>query len=282
MCFSLWLTATVLAQEKHALLIGIGQYPASSGWSTIHGDNDVIIIKALLSSQGVKDDNITTLTNASATKNAIMDALEHLRHEVRKGDVVYIHFSGHGQQITDLDGDEEDHFDETWVPYDAGKRFIAGVYEGENHIIDDELNRYLNGLRSVIGTGGKIVVVSDACHSGSGSRGFHNDEDLPIRGTSEKFIIPGGGANILKKEAPISWLFVGACKPYQTNYEYKAADGNYYGSLSYAITQKFADWEASDYRNVLDLWRGLLAEIARYPQDMDDEGKPGRRNNFMF
>lgn len=134
----------VSAQNKLALLIGIGQYPQESGWPTIHGDNDVTIIKDLLFDQDFKEENIFTLTNSTATKASITSTLEALRQKAKQGDIVYIHFSGHGQQVTDLDGDEDDHYDEAWIPYDARKKYEAGIYEGENHIIDDELNNYLN------------------------------------------------------------------------------------------------------------------------------------------
>ena len=271
-----------VAQERYALLIGIGQYPEASGWSVIHGDNDVSIIKQLLLEQGFKADNIAVLANSSATKAGIMSALDELRRRADLGDVVYIHFSGHGQQVTDLDGDESDHYDEAWIPYDARKKYDAGIYEGENHIIDDELNLYLNGLRSKVGARGKIVLVADACHSGSGSRGLSDDEDEFVRGTDEKFEIPGGRSNVIKKEAPVYWLYVGACKPYQTNYEHKATDGTYYGSLSYVIANGNTDLVTSDYRDVINLWKAALVEITRYPQDLDDEGRPSRRSNMLF
>lgn len=275
------LPVCLTAQNRYALLIGIGDYPPDSGWNKIHGDNDVTIIKTLLLEQGTIADNITVLTNAEATKSGIVTAMDQLRGRVQKGDVVYIHFSGHGQQVTDLNGDEVDYFDEAWIPYDAKKRFIPGEYEGENHIIDDDLNAFLNGLRSKVGTLGKIILVADACHSGSGSRSLMNEEEY-VRGTDEKFIIPGGGANIVRKEAPVYWLHVAACKPYQTNYEYKTADGTYYGSLSYVISIGNIDLVSSDYRDVINQWRKALVEITRYPQDLDDEGRPSRKSNLMF
>lgn len=271
-----------VAQERYALLIGIGQYPEDSGWAIIHGDNDVIIIKQLLLEQGFKEDNIAVLINSAATKAGIMSALEELRIKANANDVVYIHFSGHGQQVTDLDGDESDRFDEAWIPYDARKKYEAGVYEGENHIIDDELNSYLNGLRSKVGVRGKIVLVADACHSGSGSRGLVDDEDEYVRGTNEKFEIPGGGSNVIKKEAPVHWLYVAACKPHQKNYEYKTAGGAFYGSLSYVIANGNTDLVKSDYRDVLDIWKKTLIDITRYPQDLDDEGQPSRKSKLMF
>lgn len=270
------------AQNRYALLIGIGNYPQDSGWNSIHGDNDVSIIKTLLLEQGFIEDNIIVLKNAEATKSGILSAMDRLRDNAQSGDVVYIQFSGHGQQVTDLNGDEEDHFDEAWIPYDAKKKYVVGEYEGQNHILDDELNKYLNGLRSKVGIRGKIVLVADACHSGSGSRGLGDDDDVYVRGTDEKFIIPGGGANIMRKEEPVYWLYVGACKPYQTNYEYKTADGVFYGSLSYVIANGNSNLVTSDYRDVINQWRKALVEITRYPQDMDDEGRPSRRSDMMF
>ncbi len=72
------LTATMLlfplncmGQNYHAVLIGIGQYPSSSGWNTIHGDNDIPLIKASLINQGFPDENITTILNEKATKECI-------------------------------------------------------------------------------------------------------------------------------------------------------------------------------------------------------------------
>lgn len=284
-CFVILLllaSISVTAQNRYALLIGIGNYPQDSGWNIIHGDNDVSIIKTLLLEQGFVEDNIIVLKNAEATKSGILSAMDQLRGKAQTGDVVYIQFSGHGQQVTDLNGDEEDHFDEAWIPYDAKKKYVAGEYEGQNHILDDELNKYLSGLRSKVGIRGKIVLVADACHSGSGSRGLGDDEDVYVRGTDEKFIIPVGGANIVRKEEPVYWLYVGACKPYQTNYEHKTADGVFYGSLSYVIANCDSNLVTSDYRDVINQWRKALEEIIRYPQDMDDEGRPSRRSDMMF
>lgn len=160
------------AQERRALLVGIGEYPAESEWTLVHGDNDVRIILEFLLGQGVKAECIEIVTNEEATKKGILSALERLAKTAGKGDVLYIHFSGHGQQVTDLDGDEEDGFDEAWVPYDARKKYVSRVYEGENHIIDDELNAYLKKLRAKVGPKGRITVVSDACHSEAAQEGL--------------------------------------------------------------------------------------------------------------
>lgn len=271
--FLMLLSSVILAgQERRALLVGIGEYPAESEWTLVHGDNDVRIILEFLLGQGVKAECIEIVTNEEATKKGILSALERLAKTAGKGDVLYIHFSGHGQQVTDLDGDEEDGFDEAWVPYDARKKYVSRVYGGENHIIDDELNAYLKKLRAKVGPKGRITVVSDACHSGSGSRGLGDDEYF--RGTDEKFILPAGAARWSGRSNTVEWLFIGACKPYQTNYECKASDGQFYGCLSYVIAGSDVDLSTAHFSDVLAKWAEAVDKIVRYPQEIDVEGHP--------
>ena len=271
----------VSGQSRHALLIGIGDYPEESGWNKIHGNNDVPIIKEALQHQGFSSNDILLLIDSDATKNNILYAIKTLSERCHSGDLVYIHFSGHGQQITDLDGDEEDGFDEAWIPYDALKTFEAGSYEGENHLVDDEINSVLAKLRVRVGARGKIIVVADACHSGSGSRGLP-DEEVFVRGTGDKFIIPGKSNNVSRKTDPAEWLFLAACKPYQSNYEYRAPTGEYYGVLSYVIARESRQFEVSKYTDLLEEWTDSVSELSRYPQTLDNEGQPNRRNPFMF
>lgn len=281
-CVFLMLLSTVIlaAQERRALLIGIGEYPPGSEWTLVHGDNDVRIIREFLLGLGLRGECIETITNEKATKKGILSALERLTKIAGKGDAVYIHFSGHGQQVTDLDGDEEDGFDEAWVPYDAWKKYVAGVYEGENHIIDDEINVCLKKLRAKVGAKGRITLVSDACHSGSGSRGLEDDEYF--RGTDEKFILPSRVARKSGRSNTVEWLFIGACKSYQTNYELKAPDGKFYGCLSYVIASSEVDLSAVPYSDVLTQWAEALERIVRYPQEIDAEGTASRESNTIF
>ena len=282
-CFiaSLFLSIGLVAQNKYALLIGIGNYPKDSGWNLIHGDNDIHIIKGLLVTQGFNTENIATLTNETATKDEIISNFNSLHERVQLGDVVYIHFSGHGQQITDINGDEDDGFDEAWIPYDAKKKYEPGVYEGHNHLTDDELNEIFTRLRVRVGAKGKIIVIADACHSGSGSRG-QLDEEVYVRGTGDKFILPRQTSNIIKKPEPTEWLFVAACKPYQSNYEYRTPEGDYYGVLSYIIANEQKQLDICKYSELLREWSKSVSEKSRYPQDLDADGQPCRRSSFMF
>ena len=274
---------TLFGQEKRALLIGIGQYAQDTGWHSIHGDNDVAITESILLRNGFEAKNIKTLVNEKATFAAINEAFIDLLDVAENKDIIYIQFSGHGQQITDLDGDEEDELDECWIPFDACQSYHTGVYEGQCHFTDDRLFGYLSRLRKIIGPSGKIVVISDACHSGSGSRG--NDDDDIIRGTDKKFLIPN--VHPLKRlrrspEEHVQWLFVAACKSYQTNYEHRLPNGDYCGSLTYVISQDSNDFISTPYTTLINGWKGALQDISRFPQSIDEEGSPNRKSQFLF
>ena len=56
------------------------------------------------------------LKNEKATKENINLSLQKLYEDVKTGDYLFLHFSCHGQQMMDLNGDEEDGLDEALVP----------------------------------------------------------------------------------------------------------------------------------------------------------------------
>lgn len=246
---------------KRALVIGIGNYPEASGWAKINGDKDLPIVRDMLLANGFQSKDIVELKNESATADAIRKALDALVSKAAKGDVIYIHFSGHGQQITDLHGDEEDGFDEAWIPIDAQFSYAKGKYEGENHIVDDQLNQWLSQLRSKVGATGKITVVADACHSGGGSRGDKDETKYVVRGTSDAFVIPGNTKPFSGEVGTIDWIFISACKSYQCNYEYKGT-----GSLTYALGQQKANLSSTPAQQVQRSIRSTIANIIPFTQ----------------
>lgn len=246
---------------KRALVIGIGNYPEASGWAKINGDKDLPIVRDMLLANGFQSKDIVELKNESATADAIRKALNALVGKAAKGDVIYIHFSGHGQQITDLHGDEEDGFDEAWIPIDAQFSYAKGKYEGENHIVDDQLNQWLSQLRYKVGATGKITVVADACHSGGGSRGDEDETEYVVRGTSDAFVIPGNTKLFSGEVGTIDWIFISACKSYQCNYEYKGT-----GSLTYALGQQKANLSSTPAQQIQRSIRSTIANIIPFTQ----------------
>lgn len=236
--------ATILAANR-ALLIGIGHYAPNTGWKAIHGDADIALLKPRLEKQGFK---VNTLINEEATKDAIIKAFYSLLDKCQTGDKVYIHFSGHGQLIEDVNGDENDSLDETLVPYDAGKYYEKDTYEGDKHLIDDEYNQILAEIKEKIGVTGEMLVAVDACYSKSVERGECDIDDIDIlessRGTADEFTFDGDIPNSIK-EIPLPNPFdngaglvvITACKENERNYEYKTATGKMYGSLSFCIAE---------------------------------------------
>ncbi len=246
---SLSLSAPTQAQTKRALLIGLGQQQ-DSAWGKINGDKDVPFVRALLRDAGYR--HITALVNQHATKAAIVGAFKKLAAACREGDVVYVHYSGHGQQMTDRHNDERDGLDECWIPYDAMRR-ASRTYHGEHHLTDDEVNVFLNAIRRRIGDRGRLLVVLDACHSGDATR---EDEELGCtrgvedtlrvdgqceRGTEEAFeamktfftgerIVNPKAVQLLEK-----WITISACRSNQKNTEMKNPP---MGKLTFALCQE--------------------------------------------
>ena len=183
-CILLLCLLPIKSATKRALLVGISNYPSESMWSPIHGTNDVQLIEQTLNTQGFK---VSTLKDSNATASKIRKSLARLQAEVTSGDIIYLHFSCHGQPIEDIDGDEDDGWDEALIPFDAKKKYQKGTYTGENHITDDELNSYLKTIRKSVGPKGFVYVVIDACHAGSSYRG-DEDEDSVVGGMNTGLI----------------------------------------------------------------------------------------------
>lgn len=145
---------------RRALLIGIGKYQVLPRLPGSKNDIDVVH-QVLVSRYGFSEQNIHIVRDEAATRKGILAAFNQIVKEAGPNDVVYIHYSGHGSQVQDLNGDEpDDQLDETIVPAD-------GRTEGVPDITDDELEQVLSRLKT-----SKAVVVLDSCHSGTATRGL--------------------------------------------------------------------------------------------------------------
>ena len=168
---------------KRALVIAIGEYNTGrTGWSRINSANDARILEPVLKNQG-----FTVRIVSNPTKAEIISALNSLREESKPGDIVLVHISAHGVGITDDNGDESDGFDESIVPIDApdASKLPAG-YKGEKHLRDDQLGEFLTTIRERLGPQGDLLVLLDACHSGTGTRGPGGI----VRGSTEPLRLP--------------------------------------------------------------------------------------------
>jgi hypothetical protein len=118
---------------------------------------DVDAMKAIADSRGFEP---TTLLTEAATAAAVTAEIERAAGELGPGDFFFLTYSGHGGQVRDTNGEEDDVTDETWLLYDR-------------QLVDDELY----ALWAKFQPGVRIFVLSDSCHSGSVARAI--DADVP-------------------------------------------------------------------------------------------------------
>lgn len=264
-----FLSVTFSAQTRRALVIGIGEQ-ADKSWAKINGDKDVSYVREMLKEANYR--NIQTLVNQQATKAGIVAAFQNLARNCSKGDMVYVHFSGHGQLVTDINGDEADGWDEAWIPYDACLNYNQKD-RGEKHLIDDEVYALLANIRNKIGETGKLMVVVDACHSGDSSRS--NDIDETVRGVKDEFVIPGKKKGRVQK-LPERWLTLSACLDFQLNQEIKKP---IVGKLTYALYSLSKEGSVSmdKIENFMARYRSRLPQT---PQQSGDS-KTQKINDFF-
>lgn len=233
------------AQVKRALVIGIGMQE-DPAWNKINGDKDVPFVLEILNDANYEQ--IITCVNEKATKAGIVAAFRSLTQSCQPNDIVYVHYSGHGQQMKDKDNDEYDSIDECWIPYDAYMK-PCDEDRGEKHLLDDEVNHFLSDIRNKIGDGGKMLVVLDSCYSGDATRGQGGEEIT--RGVEEIFETVKARLGFYSKgyNAEVSsdvqinserWITISACESDQINIEMKSPT---VGKLTYAIHSKVKNLE---------------------------------------
>jgi len=137
--------------ERRALCIGINQYPTAP----LRG----CVADAQNWSQAFTQLGFQTrmLIDAQATRSAILQAIGDLIGSSSPGDVVAIQYAGHGTQLPDVDGDDDDTQDEALCPVD----FVSGAF-----LIDDDIRDAFTRIPN----GVNVTCFFDCCHSGTISR----------------------------------------------------------------------------------------------------------------
>ena len=258
---------------KHALIIANGGYDeVKTQWKKLASANDVPLIESSLKGQKFKPENIKVITDASSFQ--MTAGLEALVQRVKPGDIVVFHYSGHGVQLQDDNGDEPDGLDEALVPIDAVydlKELDTGKY-----LRDDLLGEIFYKVRQKLGETGHLLIFLDSCHSGSGLRGssgtaargdkpplVKSDFKSSSTGTSYSQSVAdspaasrGTGKNLSKMI-----LFAGASSN-ESNYE-TYMDGKSVGSLSFAISKVISQLTGDDtYRQFFAKIRSEMAIAA--------------------
>ena len=180
---------------KRALLIGINYLGTPSQLSGCI--NDINNVGSYLFN--VRKYNsflvLTDYTRIKPTKANILQAFNSLFTNVRAGDELWFHYSGHGSLLRDTNGDEESGFDSCICPID---------YERSGFISDDVIRQM---LAQRVPSGVKLYIVLDACHSGTGCDLRYKYDDNSYL-TNTKAPLPA-------KYIPTDWSLQ------QTSYEFK-------------------------------------------------------------
>ncbi|KAL6400441.1 hypothetical protein AUP68_16147 [Ilyonectria robusta] len=148
--------------RRKALLIGINYFGQRG---QLRGCiNDVRNMTAYLAEHfGYKREDMVILTDdqqnpmSQPTKQNLLRAMHWLVKDARPNDSLFFHYSdvGHGGQTKDLDGDEDDGYDEVIYPVD---------FRQTGHITDDEMHRIM--VRP-LQAGVRLTAIFDSCHSGT-------------------------------------------------------------------------------------------------------------------
>jgi metacaspase-1 len=110
-------------------------------------ENDADTMLAIATARGFE---ARQLKSEQATRGAVREAISQAADTLRPGDLFVVSYSGHGGQVRDFDGDEQDRKDDTWCLYDG-------------QLLDDELSVLYAGFRERV----RVLVLSDSCHSGT-------------------------------------------------------------------------------------------------------------------
>ncbi|KAL4251151.1 peptidase C14B family protein [Abortiporus biennis] len=233
--------------RKKALCIGINYFGQPNQLSGCVNDAKNVK-KFLMRHHHYRENDIVLLVDDSPnprehpTKANILDAMHWLVRGACENDSLFLHYSGHGGQVKDRDGDEVDGYDEVIMPLDYRR---AGV------LIDDLMHTIL--VKS-LPEGCRLTALFDSCHSGSAL-------DLPylyhtngrIKGSQVKpkhVRLKATNADV------ISWS---GCKDSQTSAD-TVEDGLATGAMSYAFMSSLRRNPNQTYQELLISIREILRQ----------------------
>lgn len=143
--------------QRKALLVGINQYVDAPLKGCV---NDALMLGNILIDHFgfTPGENMRLVVDQRATKKAILERLEWLVDGAAAGDVLVVHYSGHGSQVPARGADDEiDGLDECLIPID---------HDWDHPLTDDDLAKFVDAVPE----GVNLTVILDNCNSGTGLR----------------------------------------------------------------------------------------------------------------
>jgi hypothetical protein len=255
-------TRGVSAEEpgvKRALLIGINRYlvvPSLQG-----SVNDVETMRQLLISKwGFAPQNIELLTDEAATRAAMVAAMERLVSIAKPQDFVYFHYSGHGSQVEDIDGDEPDGLDETLVPQDGRSPDVRDIAH-------DDLVDLFGRLKAR-----RAVIVLDSCHSGTGLRAMDvRSRAIPQDMRIELYIRDFVQSRAIIPAPSTRYIVLAAAAANEEALD-GPIDGQYHGYFTHALAKSMSESPAGT--SAKDVFAGIARELNRIQAQLGRSSMP--------
>jgi hypothetical protein len=214
-------------KNKKALLIGINYLNTEYELSGCIADTERM--KTFLETKGFNNfDMMSDLTEIKPTRSNIFNKIINFINSSVDGDLLFIHFSGHGTYTYDTNGDEIDGNDELIVTSDL------------SYIMDDELKTLINQFSK---KNVSIIGLFDSCHSGTIMDLKYNYNYL-----DNKYI-----ENVKNSECNGNILMISGCMDDQTS-----SEAIINGSPQGALTSSFIEVMSS---NLNCSWKELMCNM---------------------
>jgi exonuclease VII large subunit len=191
---------------------------------------DVKLMSSILKGKfGYNPDDVHVYTDAELIgEKDILDYLSEGIVGLESGDFLFFHYSGHGTQVRDRDGDEPDGLDEA-------------IYTRHGVVSDDEIAKVVGSIPA----GVTVVMIFDCCNSGTIC-------DLPYRFISQTY-------NLKESSKPFlaDIITVVGCRDNQTSADAYIAErkGNY-GALTSTLV-KLIETQKTNNMN----WKTLCTQL---------------------
>ncbi|GMM37025.1 hypothetical protein DASC09_043500 [Saccharomycopsis crataegensis] len=284
--------------KRKALIIGCNYLDQGARVRLQGCINDANNIRKFIISQfGYPEENIVILTDDQSsaarrpTKANILRAMQWLVKDARPHDSLFFHFSGHGGVTEDLDGDEEDGFDNTIYPID---------FTTNGQIVDDVMHDIM--VKS-LPAGCRLTALFDSCHSGTAldlpfvysTKGVIKESNILsasglessqvigtvlngdisslistglslVQGLSRLKSKPERDRIVQSKTSPADVVSISGCKDNQTSTDAKI-NGQATGAMSYAFMKVLTQQPEQSYLSLLNNMRGTLSgKYSQKPQ----------------
>jgi len=259
MCFRKWFhrpdPEPVQPVNKRALLFAINNYPGTQ--NDLNGCiNDQTDVEKMLNTS-FPGFTISKFKDSQVTTKCFKDQIRQAIAVLRPGDILLVHYSGHGTYTYDKSGDEADGYDEA-------------VYLFDGMVIDDDIGNALENIPD----GAIVVLLFDSCFSGTVTRN-------PVK---NRFVDPGLPPRPHKRvrfnKDAMNYIVFSGCGEHQTSAD-AYINGRYNGAFTFYALKTLSP--GITYQQWIDNIHKYLPSVKnRFDQNPTLEGNSILLNRKVF